>query len=234
MGPSSSNQPTAKDIYLQVWDGLEMPPTFSLPPCATRMFYVDPVRVTFMLARYKFVARMLEGRDRVLEIGCQDGFGTTLVASKTISVTAVDFHEPHIEDARRFVNPVAPNIDFQVHDMVSGPVLPTFDASYSLDVFEHLLPEESEAFLKNTADSLSAQGTFIVGSPSLESQVYASEETRRGHINCLSGRELQDICAKYFTNVFLFGMNDEVLHTGFPHMSHYLFCLCVGPKNPNT
>ena len=39
-----------------------------------------------------------------------------------------------------------------------------------------------------------------------------------------------DILEKYFKNVFLFSMNDEVVHTGFSKMAHYLICLCVGAR----
>ena len=39
----------------------------------------DPTRTLFTLARHKFVAKMLEGRARVLEVGCADAFVTRLV-----------------------------------------------------------------------------------------------------------------------------------------------------------
>ena len=35
---------------------------------------------------------------------------------------------------------------------------------------------------------------------------------------------------KYFENSFLFSMNDEVVHTGFGPMAHYLIILGVGLK----
>jgi hypothetical protein len=38
----------------------------------------------------------------------------------------------------------------------------------------------------------------------------------------------------YFRNVFLFGMNDEVLHTGYYDMCHYLWALCSSPKHVGT
>jgi len=34
----------------------------------------------------------------------------------------------------------------------------------------------------------------------------------------------------YFANVFIFSMNDEVVHTGFGKMSHYNIALCCGPR----
>ncbi|MBU0972205.1 MAG: hypothetical protein KKC20_16255, partial [Proteobacteria bacterium] len=42
----------------------------------------DPIRLSFVTARYKFCARLLSGMDRVLEIGCGDGFGSTIVAKE--------------------------------------------------------------------------------------------------------------------------------------------------------
>jgi hypothetical protein len=35
---------------------------------------------------------------------------------------------------------------------------------------------------------------------------------------------------RYFQNVFVFSMNDEVVHTGFSPMAHYLFAMGVGVR----
>ncbi|MCI5632323.1 hypothetical protein [Helicobacter sp.] len=50
------------------------------------------------------------------------------------------------------------------------------------------------------------------------------------HVNCKSGEDFKEFCKKYFHHVFVFSMNDEVVHTGFYPMAHYLFALCVGVK----
>ena len=84
--------------------------------------------------------------------------------------------------------------------------------------------------MENLRDSMNESGVLILGMPSLESQKYASEASRLGHINCKTGDELNKFCRQYFDNVFSFGMNDEVLHTGFFPMSHYLFVVCTNPK----
>ena len=65
--------------------------------------------------------------------------------------------------------------------------------------------------------------------PSLESQIYASEGSKIGHVNCQSGDVLKNNLKKYFHNVFIFSMSDEVVHTGFTPMAHYLLALCVTP-----
>lgn len=73
-------------------------------------------------------------------------------------------------------------------------------------------------------------GALILGIPSLESQVYASEGSKMEHVNCKSGEDFKEFCKKYFHHVFVFSVNDEVVHTGFYPMAHYLFALCVGVK----
>jgi hypothetical protein len=41
---------------------------------------------------------------------------------------------------------------------------------------------------------------------------------------------LRTLMERYFTNVFMFGMNDEVLHTGYAPMCHYIWSLAVGVR----
>ena len=69
-------------------------------------------------------------------------------------------------------------------------------------------------------------GIYICGIPSLESQQYASEGSKIGHVNCMSKTQLKSYLSSYFSNIFVFSMNDEVLHTGYGPMSHYLLALC--------
>ena len=84
--------------------------------------------------------------------------------------------------------------------------------------------------VKNLRDPLDDQGALVIGTPSLESQHYASPQSKVGHVNCKSGTEFKAFLERYFHNVFLFSMNDEVVHTGFYPMAHYLIALCCGKK----
>lgn len=190
----------------------------------------DPRHLLFILARCKFVAKMLSGRQKVLEVGCGDAFGSRIVLQEVGSLTAVDFDEVFISDASARMDERW-RFDCRVHDMLSGPVAGgPYDAAYTLDVIEHIPKEDEELFLSNIVKSLAEQGVLIVGTPSLQSQVYASEYSKLGHVNCKDQRQLKDLMLKYFTNVFIFSMNDEVVHTGYYPMAHYLFALCVGKR----
>lgn len=66
--------------------------------------------------------------------------------------------------------------------------------------------------------------------PSIESQEFASPASKAGHINCKSGDELRKTMLEYFENVLIFSMNDEVVHTGFLKMAHYLIAIGISQK----
>jgi len=202
---------------------------------ASTMWRIDPKLLAFTLSRHKFVAKMLSGYDRVLEVGCGDAFASRLLHPEVKELHSLDFDPVFVEEARKRVDPNWP-VTFAVHDVLSGPYQEggLFDAAFSLDVIEHIPQEDEDCYLKNIAASLKPGGVFICGSPSLESQDYASQGSKEGHINCKSGKDLQAVVGKHFEHTFLFGMNDEVLHTGFSPMCHYLFVLAVSPRELNS
>jgi 2-polyprenyl-3-methyl-5-hydroxy-6-metoxy-1,4-benzoquinol methylase len=190
----------------------------------------DPRRLVFTLSRYKFVAKLLAGKHRALEVGCGDAFASRIVKQEVQSLTVLDFDPIFVADIQDRADPHWP-IESSVHDMLSGPYPGTFDAIYSLDVLEHIEQENELLFIENIIRSLSVQGVLIVGMPSLESQTYASVQSKLGHVNCKSGKDLKALFELYFHNVFLFSMNDEVVHTGFTPMAHYVIAVCTTPRN---
>lgn len=189
----------------------------------------DPKRLAFTFARYKFVAKMLSGRNSVLEIGCADAVGTRIVRQEVKKLTAVDFDPVFVEDANRRMNPKW-RFDCFVHDMLKGSVRGRYDAIYALDVLEHIEPRDEARFMRNLTASLDRHGVAIIGMPSLESQPFASAQSKEGHVNCKSMPDLKAGLQKYFHNVFVFSMNDEVVHTGYHKMAHYLLALCCDKR----
>ena len=135
--------------------------------------------------RHKMVAKILEGKD-ILEIGCQEGFGTMFVAPYVKSITCVDFYEPFIEGFKKYSLPYLTNCKVKRVDITMESVLGPFDGAFSLDVLEHIDPNRENYFGKTCAKSLKPSGTAIVGMP-IESQTYASEGSKVGHVNCKTG-----------------------------------------------
>jgi 2-polyprenyl-3-methyl-5-hydroxy-6-metoxy-1,4-benzoquinol methylase len=201
----------------------------TLGPMMNQVWQDDPRRLAFVLARYKFVAKMLSGKQRALEVGCGDAFGTRIVRQEIPYVCAVDFDPFFVKDVQARMDPQW-QFDIKAHDMLQGPVEGTFDAAYSLDVLEHIAQADEDKFINNIARSLQHDGVLIIGTPSIQSQAYASPPSKAGHVNCKDQHELKTLLSKYFDNVFSFGMNDEVIHTGYHAMAHYLFAVCAGNK----
>jgi len=225
----STNKQTKEEQYSLVFDVAEKHGISQLGLMINESWNQDPKRTFFTLARYKFVAKMLDGFQRVLEVGCADAFGTRLVQQAVAHVTAIDFDPIFIDDARSRLNPHWP-VDLAVHDMLSGPPPGEYDAIFSLDVLEHIQPSQERVFICNMISALKSSGTLIVGMPSLESQAYASPQSKAGHVNCKTSSALKTLFQAYFENVFLFSMNDEVVHTGYAPMAHYLIVLCCSKK----
>jgi hypothetical protein len=197
----------------------------SLGLMTNQVWHEDPRRLAFILARYKFVAKMLSGHHAVAEVGCGDAFGTRIVQQEVDAVTPYDFDPVFIRDIRRRQSPRWP-LPAQVHDILERPLPHQYRGVYTLDVIEHIPTEKEDTFICNLGASLADHGVLIIGSPSLESQAYASPQSKVGHVNCKSGRALKLLLERHFHTVFLFSMNDEVVHTGFYPMAHYLFAVC--------
>jgi len=180
----------------------------------------DPKRLGFTLARYKFVARMLEGKASVLEVGCGDGFGSRIVRQHVGALTAIDMDAESIKEARAMATERWP-VSFLCRDVMMD-ALPIFDAVYCLDVFEHIADEQ-----KFLASLRLCAPVAVIGIPSLESQIYASELSKAGHVNCKSGADFKRSLLEHWRHVFLFSMSDEDVHTGFSPMAHYLLAVAV-------
>jgi 2-polyprenyl-3-methyl-5-hydroxy-6-metoxy-1,4-benzoquinol methylase len=200
-----------------------------LGPWTSYSFINDPRHTLFVLSRYKFVAKMLEGKTRVLEVGCGDGFGAPIVAQAVKELVCVDWEEKNIEGNRRRLSHLS-NVSFEVQDVSTAPPVGKFEAIFSIDVLEHVEPEFESAFMNNLVESLEPNGVMIIGTPNESASPYASPQSESQHINLKTRESLRALSNKYFENSFSFSMNDETLHTGYGPMSHYLWVIGVGKK----
>ena len=196
---------------------------------ANQVWIDDPKHFLFSLSRYKFVSKIFHNFNNVLEIGCGDGFYSTVVKQSVKKLTCIDFDAVFINDAKEKNNKKW-KIKFVEHDIIKKKFKGLYDGVYSLDVFEHIKKKNEKTFIKNSISGLRKNGVYILGIPSLESQRYASKTSKLGHVNCKSGDDFQKLLKKFFHNVFLFSMNDEVVHTGFVKMAHYIICICCVKK----
>jgi len=185
--------------------------------------------VLFTLARYKFAARMLP-QDRtikLLEVGCSEGIGTLLLAERGHEVLGIDLDAEAVAHANKVLK--KPNVKFESRDFI-GQKLGKFDALVSLDVIEHIEPKDEDAFMDSIRANLTPEGMCIIGTPNDTASQYASPASQIGHINMYTAERLTATLRRHFVHVFPFGMNDEVVHTGFYPMCHYLVFIACMPR----
>lgn len=206
-------------------------------PVTTERFLLDPKRMCFFLSRYKFAGKMLRSCTRIADIGCGDGMGTvTFLRESQASVLGVDFDVTQIKYANDVLLPtlekVAPDfsgrLKFRTMDFTTEAANePPFDGITSLDVIEHIAPDQCDKFLSAIRDSLTDRGIAVIGTPNNYASEWASAHSQAGHINMYTPDRLYEELQRYFTHVFLFSMNDEMVHTGFDKMAHYLMAVAV-------
>lgn len=180
----------------------------------------DPKCLGFALSRYKFAAKMAVHATSVLELGCSDGIGANILAEHNKRYVGIDLNAQTIEDAK--LNHASAEFVF---DDFMGKYYGSFGAVVSLDVVEHLLPAYEEEYFTTVWKNTASDGIAVVGTPNITAAKYASEESNLGHVNLFSQSHLVAAMRKYYQTVFAFGMNDEILHTGYSSMCHYIMCI---------
>jgi 2-polyprenyl-3-methyl-5-hydroxy-6-metoxy-1,4-benzoquinol methylase len=207
---------------------LEKRGPFPMGPVASYIYRGDTRRLGILLSRYKFCSKMLAGKASAVEIGCGDGFGMKVVLQTVKRVDGVDFDPVFTgwceDQARR----EGFNSRFQTLDLTKKAPAGAYEAAYSLDVIEHIPEKLERRFVGNICKALTKDAVCIIGTPNITAHEHASPPSRAGHINLKSADTLRALLSRYFENVFIFSMNDEVVHTGFHPMAHYLFAVCAG------
>ena len=198
-----------------------------LGPYFTYQFRHSPRRILFALSYHKFAAKMIGANKRILEVGCSEGLATFILAEFAEELIGIDSDADAIKIAQETI--ANDKIKFYHRDVMEG-IIGEFDAVTSFDVIEHIFPENEERFLRSITNNLLPGGMFIVGTPNITSDQYASPVTRSGHVNLYSAEKLRESLESHFETVLMFSANDEVVHTGFFPMAHYLIGIGISPK----
>src|SRR5579872_5133355 len=112
-----STSATGEPHYRKLVDTLENRGVERLGLMTGWAWHDDPRHLLFTLARYKFVAKMFSGLERVLEVGCSDAFAARLVAQEVKHLVAVDFDAKFIADAKARSSERWP-IELRVHNIM--------------------------------------------------------------------------------------------------------------------
>jgi 2-polyprenyl-3-methyl-5-hydroxy-6-metoxy-1,4-benzoquinol methylase len=221
---------SAAEAYAEGTDHQFLTDEITVGPWTSYSLLHDPKHLVFTLARYKFVAKMLAGRGTVLEVGPGDGIGLPIIAQAVDRVVAVDWDERLIEGNRRRLKSFG-NIEHLRVDLNKEAINVKADAAFTIDVIEHLEASTEDKFMRAILCCLHKDGVLVTGTPNVTASQYASPRSEAQHINLKSMQTLQELTQRYCKNVFMFGMNDEVLHTGYSPMCHYIWSIGVGVRD---
>ena len=157
----------------------------------------SPRHLLHSLSRYKFASKVIGHNKRILEVGCSDGFCTTILSENSKEVIAVDTDEKAILETFNPLN--ESNIKFKCVDITNS----------------------------NDVDNIGVfdAAVCIIGTPNITASQYASKASMDAHINLFDAERLKKVMSHRFKKVVLFSMNDEIVHTGYYTMAHYLICV---------
>jgi SAM-dependent methyltransferase len=143
---------------------------------------------------------------RVLDVGCGEGYGSALLAEHAEEVIGVDYSPAAVRHASAAY--ARPNLRFEVQDATAlDPSLGQFDAATCFEVIEHV--EDQDAVLEGVGRLLRPTGVLILSTPNrlVEASFgrFVSGEENEYHINLLSPGDLRRRLRRHFARVRLFG-----------------------------
>jgi SAM-dependent methyltransferase len=205
-------------------------PPIDLPAEYAWFLKDNTLRMLIRLARYKFVARMLRPRDRILEVGSGSGLGAVFLGQHCAAVKGIEIKQTEIDEARALNR--RSNVSFSNEDFFDLPAGDKYDAIVALDVIEHFRGSTPGQFIATAARHLKPDGFLAIGTPSLYSYEYQSPLSKASHEKCYDLPELLELIGTAFGRSFPFSMNDELVHTGYHKMAWYYFVLATVPQPP--
>ena len=162
-------------------------------------------------AAYTYAARLVDGKS-VLDIGCNTGYGTSILATGAKNVAGVDVSDRAIKYANaKYANE---GLTFQV---VDGARIPfednAFDVVTSFQVVEHLV--EYESFFREVRRVLAPGGIVILTTPnSLLRLDPGMKPWNEFHVREFNPEELASTLMGYFNEVSILGLYaNEPLYT---------------------
>ncbi|MBU1152828.1 class I SAM-dependent methyltransferase [bacterium] len=219
-----------KDAEYELWEKCspsQKAKLCSLGPHTSYQLRETPRHILFLLSRYKFAAKIIGEGKNILELGCGDGLGSIILSEFAESFTGVDFDEELINWAKE--NLSSKNRTYILANFL-GKKFGEFDGVISLDVIEHIYPENEDIFFATLADNLFHNGIAIVGTPNEDTKRFSQKKVNDAHVNLYNAERLKSSMEKYFNNVFIFSVNDEMIHTGYWPMAHYYIALACYKK----
>ncbi|HVU04055.1 MAG TPA: class I SAM-dependent methyltransferase [Polyangiaceae bacterium] len=179
----------------------------------TERFATEGEYCLYLMHRRAYLeARALAAGKRVLDLGCNVGYGTELLSETASQVVGVDLSPAVVAAARKRVH--APNVEFR---LLPDPRLPFPDGSFELvasfQVIEHV--PEPASYLAEIRRVLVPGGHAIFTTPNAAIRIDPGMTPWNvDHVKEYRARELEPLLRRYFSDVSLKGLfASEPLHS---------------------
>jgi SAM-dependent methyltransferase len=155
------------------------------------------------LVAYEFAATMSSGK-RVIDIGCGEGYGPSLLSVTAAEVLGIDIAPEVVAHARRTYQ--RPRLSFEVMD-VNLLQVPSgsFDLAVSFQVVEHLVDECG--YFAEVARVLASDGSALITTPNrLTISPGSSKPINPFHLREYTPGEFVDVLSGHFESVEIQGL----------------------------
>ena len=189
-------------------------------------FYNKQSHILHFLSYYKFASKLIGKEKRVLDVSCSEGLGSYILGKECGFAQGLDQDQEAIRSAQS--NFSEDFIKFDSLDFLKMSGKPEWDAIIHLGMTDPILPETGDALLEVTCLNLKPEALTIVCTPSQIANEFNSIALEKGQERFYYHESLEETMKRFFEFVFLFAVNDEVIHTGLMPLARYY--IAVGCK----
>ncbi len=183
------------------------------------------------LFAYEFAKDKFSDNSYVLEVGCGEGYGTSLLSQNGVNIIGLDVDKNTIEHGSNKYG--SENCIFRVYDGVNIPYEnDTFDTVISFQVIEHI--QDDINYVSEIYRVLKRNGFFILTTPNRTYRLKSGQKPwNRFHIREYYPDELENILKNKFLDVKVWGIrgNEEVQKIEIERVKQGISIISFNPLN---
>jgi SAM-dependent methyltransferase len=158
------------------------------------------------LSAYELASRLVRGK-RVLDFGCNNGYGTALLAPTAHHIVGIDVSPSALMSARKQFRGQALNLV-----RIDGQKLPFVDCSFdvvlSFQVLEHI--PDYPPYLSEIRRVLSPEGIFILTTPNARQRLEPGQSPwNQFHVHEFVAEELRELLSQWFPHAHVSGLTAQ-------------------------
>jgi ubiquinone/menaquinone biosynthesis C-methylase UbiE len=161
------------------------------------------------LFAYEYATNIFSKKDEILEIGCGEGYGTSLISKGVITIVSLDVDLKTLRHARE---KYGSNCNFTLYDGTNLPIKSDkFDGVISFQVIEHVRDESK--YVSEVKRILKNDGIFLCTTPNRAYRLKPGQKPWNPfHLREYYAKDLENVLKNAFSEVEVVGIRgtDEV------------------------